>query len=381
LREIFTSVSLALIVGITLLMQLIGISPALGAFVAGVVLANSHYKHTLETDIEPFKGLLLGLFFISVGMGIDFILLKEKFLWLLLAVATLIVVKFIVIYALARLFRFTNLMAIGFGLTLAQGGEFAFVLFQYAGNFSIIPKENSDFLTLIVALSILFTPLIMVVFERVSAKFAPKAGDNTIYDKVDEQNSIIIAGFGRFGQIIGRFLIANGIKVTILEKNPDQIELLRKFNIQGYFGDATRLDLLESAKAAQAKILIVAVDDVQAGLDIVALARDHFPHLKIFARARNRRHAYELDRLGVDVFKREVFESALSLAQDLMLSLGRNEEEIAKKINEFRRHDEETLRNSFSFMDDESQLINFTKMRRTELEAILQGDNAQIKAK
>ena len=350
LREVFTALSLALVVGITLLMQMVGVSPALGTFIAGVVLANSEYRHTLQADIEPFKGLLLGLFFISVGMGMDFGLFTESPLRLLSAVFTLMTIKALILFALGRLFGLNALHNSGFAIALAQGGEFAFVLFQFAGGLNILPEAQAKFLTLVVATSIAVTPLLMLFYNRLIVPRFMSVLPEHRYDRVEEENPIIVAGFGRFGQVIGRFLSAQGIKTTVLEKDPDQIELLRKFGFKGYFGDATRLDLLNSAGAAKAKLLIVAVDDPETSLEIVRLAKTEFPHLKVFARARNRRHAYELSKAGVYYYKREVFDSSLEMAQQIMVSLGKNESDIHFKAMKFKQHDEAALKASFDFL-------------------------------
>jgi len=374
LREVFTALSLAVVVGITLLMQMIGVSPALGTFVAGVVLANSEYRHTLETDIEPFKGLLLGLFFISVGMGMDFSLFVASPLSLLSAVLGLMAIKASILFALGRLFGLNVLHNSGFAFALAQGGEFAFVLFQFAGGLAILPEEQTKFLTLVVAMSIAATPLLMLVYNSLIVPRFMSALPEHRYDNIAEENPVIIAGFGRFGQVIGRFLTAQSIKVTVLEKDPDQIELLRKFSFKGYFGDASRLDLLRSAGAAKAKLLIVAVDDPDTGLEIVRLAKAEFPQLKIFARARNRRHAYELDKAGVAYYKRELFDSSLEMAQQIMVALGNNEADMHFKAMQFKQHDEKALTESFAFFDNEPELVNFSRTQRTELERILKSD-------
>ncbi|MDD5461631.1 MAG: monovalent cation:proton antiporter-2 (CPA2) family protein [Methylococcales bacterium] len=374
LREVFTALSLAVVVGITLLMQLVGVSPAIGTFVAGVVLANSEYRHTLETDIEPFKGLLLGLFFISVGMGMDFHLFAESPLRLVLAVTALIILKALILFMLGRFFGLNALHNSGFALALAQGGEFAFVLFQFAGTLNILPQAQEKFLTLAVATSIAVTPLLIALYNRLIVPKFLSILPQRSFDRIDEENPVILAGFGRFGQVIGRFLTAQGVKTTVLEKDPDQIELLRKFGFKGYFGDASRLDLLHNAGAAKAKLLIVAVDDPDTCLKIVKLAKEEFPHLKIFARAHNRRHAYELSKAGVDYYKREVFDSSLDMAQHIMLSLGKNESDIHFKAIKFKEHDEATLKASFDFFNDEPELVNFMRTQRTELERILQND-------
>lgn len=374
LREVFTAFSLALVVGITLLMQLVGVSPALGAFIAGVVLATSEYKRTLETDIEPFKGLLLGLFFISVGMNMNFGLFGQYPMELLAAVVTLMAVKAVILYGLGLFCKLDFQHNSGFALALLQGGEFAFVLFQFAGGLGILNAEQAAFLVMTVTLSIAATPLFMMLYSRYLVPRFMSLLPERPFDHVDARNGVILAGYGRFGQIIGRFLSAQGVSLTILEKDPDQVELLRKFGFKGYFGDANRLDLMHSAGADKAKVLIVAVDDPDTCLDIVRMAKEHFPQLVIYARARNRRHAYELDKLGVDYFKRETFDSALDMAQEIMVGLGGSRESVRIKARLFRRHDEETLRKSFALYGNEPELISFSRQATGELERILQSD-------
>ncbi|TAL57632.1 MAG: potassium transporter, partial [Legionella sp.] len=254
LNEVFTAFSLGLIVGITLLMQSLGVSPALGAFIAGVVLASSEYKHTLESDIQPFKGLLLGLFFISVGMGMNFSLFTNHASQLIAAVLALVAIKAIVLFILGRIFNLTKIQTIGFALALSQGGEFAFVLFQYASAAKVIPHQTAEFFILVVALSMIATPFLMLLYHRfVVPKFMSVIPERH-YDKITSKHDIILAGYGRFGQIIGRLLNGENIKMTVLEKNPEQIELLRKFGYKGYFGDASRIDLLKSAGIENAKL-------------------------------------------------------------------------------------------------------------------------------
>lgn len=374
LREVFTATSLALVVGITLLMQTVGVSPALGAFIAGVVLANSEYKRTLETDIEPFKGLLLGLFFISVGMGMDFSLLAEQPFTLFGVLSALLCVKILLLFIISRFSGLTAAHGIGLSLFLSQGGEFAFVLFAYADSLNILSRKQVDILTLAVALSMMVTPLLALVYSRYIVPRFMSVLPEREFDAITEESPIILAGYGRFGQIIGRFLRAQGMTLTILENNPEQIDLLRKFGFKGYFGDASRLDLLKSAGAGKARLLIVAVDDADACLEIVRLAKAHFPNLAVFARARNRRHAYELHKAGVDYFRRETFDSSLSMAQEVMKFLGHNTEEIRKNAAVFLRHDEETLMRSFDFFEHEPELISFARQASGELERILQND-------
>lgn len=375
LPEMFTALSLAMVVGITLLMQLVGVSPALGAFVAGVVLANSEYRRTMEAAIEPFKGLLLGLFFISVGMSIDFGLLSREWVQIVGAVTGLMLIKAGILWGLGRMFGLSPAHNAGFALALSQGGEFAFVLFQFAGGLSVLSPEHIRFLTLVVALSIAITPLLMLFYGRVLLpRYMNTPQPEQAYDEIEDRKPIILAGFGRFGQVIGRFLTAQGVELTVLEKNPDQIDLIRKFGFKGYYGDATRLDVMRSAGAENAKMLVVAVNNIPVSLDIVRMARQEFPDLVIYARARNRRHAYELHNLGVHYFKRETFDSSLAMAQQIMVWLGRAEGEVHFRAEQFRKHDETTLQESFQFFEDESALVSHSKARRAELEQILQSD-------
>ncbi|MGC1181876.1 monovalent cation:proton antiporter-2 (CPA2) family protein [Legionella sp.] len=372
LREVFTAFSLALVIGITLLMESIGVSPALGAFISGVVLANSQYKHTVEADIQPFKGLLLGLFFISVGMGMDFSLFSTQTTLILVAVIALIMTKAMILIILGRFFDLSNFQTMSFAFALSQGGEFAFVLFKYALITEVITKTCMEFFTLVVALSMLATPFLMLLYNRfILPQFMSRIFEKKEYDSINVKNDIILAGYGRFGQIIGRLLTGENIKVTVLENNAEQIELLRKFGYIGYFGDASRLDLLKSAGAEHAKLLLVTVGNPDVNLKIVKLAKQEFPHLKIYARARNRRHAYELHKLGVDYFIREVFDSSITMTKTIMRFLNYTNEDIEKKAHAFRKHDEATLRQSFEFFEKESDLINFARQTKGELERIL----------
>ena len=374
LREVFTATSLMLIVGITLLMEVVGISPALGAFIAGVVLANSEYKHTLQADIEPFKGLLLGLFFISVGMGMNFTLMGSAPLALLGAVTCLVAVKAAILWGLGRFFGLTPMHNMGFALALSQGGEFAFVLFQFAGGLQVLTPAQSAFLTMVVALSIAFTPILMLFYNRIIVPRFVSMLPERAYDVINENNAVILAGYGRFGQVIGRFLMAQGVPVTILEKDPDQIALLRKFGFKGFFGDASRLDLLQSAQADKAKMLVVAVDDADVSLAIIRMARREFPDLKVYVRARNRRHAYEVHKAGAHYFRREIFDSSVTMAQAVMVALGHDAGNMHYRAAQFMRHDEATLRKSFEFFENEPELINFSRFSAEELENILKSD-------
>lgn len=381
IQEVFTAIALALVVGITLLMQILGVSPALGAFIAGLVLANSEYKHMLETDLKPFKGLLLGIFFISVGMGMQLGLFATMPLILITCVVLLVLVKAAVLLALGRIFDLNSLQNIGFAIALAQGGEFAFVLFQYAYGLNLVSNNALVYLNLIVALSMALTPVLMALYARFIVPRFMSLVPRRDYDAIDDdQNAVIIAGYGRFGQVVGRFLRAQGVKTIILEKDPDQIDLLRKFGTRGYYGDASRLDLLRNAGAQHAKLLIIAVDDAEKCLEIAELAHSEFPGLKILARARNRRHAYELHKAGVDYFKRETFDSSLALAQEAMRLLGHKAEDVKRRARLFMAHDEDTLRRSFDFFEQEKDLISFSRQAAGEMENILRSDLEDNKA-
>ncbi len=376
LRELFTALSLALIIGITLLTQEIGISPALGAFIAGVVLASSEYRKNLETDIRPFKGLLLGLFFISVGMKMDFTILASEPFKIFAVLLGLVAIKALIMWVIGRIFKISNSDSLGYAMTLCQGGEFAFVLFSFSEKLNLIDGELIKFLTLVVALSIAITPLLISLFNKIAEKyFASVIAREEKFDEIEERHPIILVGFGRFGQVVGRFLMAQGFKVTVLEKDPDQIELLRKFGFKAYFGDAAHIDFLKSAHADRASALIIAVHGIEDSLQIAEMAKKEFPSLAIFARAYNRQHAYDLHKIGVTQFKREAFESSLSMGVEVATSLGKDRNEMNQKAEKFRVHDEETLRESFQFFEDEPALINFSKTRREELERILRSDS------
>ena len=374
LREVFTATSLAIVIGVTVLMESIGVSPALGAFIAGVVLANSEYRRTIETDIEPFKGLLLGLFFMSVGMAMDFSVLWRHPAGLIGGVILVMAVKGLILFALGDRFGVKGIQGLGLAIGLAQGGEFAFVLLQLIGGLKLIDAETQKFLILLVAVSIAATPILVSLYSRYAQNRFMSTLPQRDYDAIDEHNTVIIAGFGRFGQIAGRFIMAQGVKVTVLEKNPDQVEALRRFGFKAYFGDATRVDLLRSAGADEARMLIVAIDDADAAVEIVKLCKQHFKKLRVIARARNRRHAYDLYKAGVDSYHRELLDASLAVGREAMEALGRSPKEMRKKAETFLAHDIATLRKSFDFFENEPEMVNFAKLRREELEGILRED-------
>jgi voltage-gated potassium channel Kch len=329
----------------------------------------------VETDIAPFKGLLLGLFFISVGMGMNFHLLVSQPGNLAMAVLALVLIKLLVLLILGRFFNLKNIQNMIFAIALAQGGEFAFVLFKLTADLKLTTSEETAFFNLVIALSMAITPFLMILNDSfITPRFLTKNADQN-FDLIEEHdNPVSIAGYGRFGQIIGRFLTAQRVAVTILETDPDQIDLLKRFNRKVYYGDASNLDLLKSAGAAKAKLLVVAVDEPEKVLEIVNLVKKEFPNLKIFARARNRRHAYELYKAGVDYFRRETFDASLVMAEEVMKSLGKRAFNVRFKAQQFMLHDERSLEDSFEFFETEDDLISFSRKTVQELETILQSD-------
>ena len=377
LREIFTAAALLLVISTAMLMDLVGLSPALGAFLSGIVLANNEYRHELEADIEPFKGLLLGLFFISVGASINFGLLISSPGQIVALLFGLIAAKFMVLFVLGRFFGLKGGQNTLFAFALAQGGEFAFVLVAFSLQNGVIDPGVSSILLLVVALSMAVTPLLLLLNDKLILPLAFRS-ENVREDDAIEQNGhpVIIAGFGRFGVVMGRFLIANGIKATILDDNPDNIEVLKKFGFKVYYGDASRADLLESAGAAEAKVLVVAVDDKQQSLKIVDLAQRNYPHLKILARATDMYHIYELLDRKVDGFKRDTFESSLHLGTEVLTHLGYNKYRAHRLAGTFRQHNRKVIHELYRHHgEDEKKYLSEAKKYASELEELLQTEN------
>lgn len=372
LREIFTAAALLLVVGIAVLMEKVGLSPALGTFLAGVVLAESEYRHELESDIEPFKGLLLGLFFISVGATIDFGLIMANPQGIAALVAGLFAVKMVVLYVLGRVFGLSRPARWLLTFAVSQGGEFAFVLLSVALGARVLLPEVAGTLVAVVALSMLLTPLLLVGLDRWQARHVARRGSDPLaHDLHEEQHApVIIAGFGRYGQIVGRLLLANGLQATVLEHDAEQVEGLRKFGWRVFYGDATRLDLLRTAGAERAKVLVVAIDDVDQGLALVDLARAHFPGLNIVARARNAQHWYELNRRGVKHIERETFDSALMSGRSVLEHLGFLPHQARTLAMRYRRHNIAQLHQLAPHYGDEARLVALAKAGRQQLEAM-----------
>lgn len=342
-REIFTAMALALVVGVAVLMQSVGLSPALGAFVAGVVLADSEFRREIEADIEPFRGLLLGLFFISVGAGIDFaLILASPGLVIGLALG-LLAVKAVLMTALARMAGRSNPDALLIGFGLAQGGEFAFVLAAFSVQAGVIAPATSSLLVSVVALSMALTPLMFLIADVLGRRLAPAPAPRDMGPIEADAPDVVIAGFGRFGQVVGRLLIANGYETSVLDISADQVETLRSFGHKTNYGDASRIDLLRAAGVEKAKILVVAVDDQEKAIEIAEHAKRHFPHLKVLARAFDRGHAYELLRRNVDGVERETFEGGVRLGVAALEHLGLPAHHAHRAGRLFRRHDERLL--------------------------------------
>lgn len=375
LREIFTAFSLLLIMSMAYLMQSLDISMALGAFLAGVLLADSEYRHALETDIEPFKGLLLGLFFISVGMSVNLSIIIDKPLLILGCVFGAFAVKMAVHFVIGYLFKLPKSQLTFFSLVIAQVGEFAFVLLGAAATLNIFDAATNEILITIVALTLLATPVLVFMYDKLIAPIIEKR-DEIEPDIIEEQeNPVIIAGFGRFGQIIGRLLYANKITATVLDHEPDQIELLRKFGFKIYYGDATRLDLLEAAGIQKAKILVVAIDGAEESLKLVKLAKENFPHLKIYARARNVQHVYDLIDQDIEGIERETFEASLKMGIDVMRGLGWSAYESVKRGQMFRRHNLEVIKDMHSKRKNEKEFLAKARQAREDLERMFEEEN------
>jgi glutathione-regulated potassium-efflux system ancillary protein KefC len=375
--EIFTAAALLLVVAIAALMALVGLSMALGAFLAGVLLAESEYKRELETDIEPFKGLLLGLFFIAVGMSIDFGVLARSPGAMALIVLGLLALKGLVIWGIARPMGIPLPERPVFALLLAQGGEFAFVVFQAAVGARVLPAETASLLVGAVAVSMLVTPMLLVAVDR---WLLPRLGQarRTLAELSEPQHApVIIAGFGRYGQIVGRLLNAQGIAATVLDHDADMIEAARAFGYKVFYGDATRLDLLRTAGAASARVLVVAVDDREQSLRIVDLVREHFPALEIVARARDVPHWNDLRDRGILHVQREVFESSLRSGRTVLEVLGLQPHEARRQAMRFRRHNLALFEKMHPYHRDRARMIAVVKEGRQQLEEQMARERAE----
>jgi len=375
--EIFTATALFVVIGAALLMQFAGLSMVLGAFIAGMLLADSEFRHELEADIAPFKGLLLGLFFIAVGMTVNLGLLLREPGTIMAIVAALMLAKASVLFPLARRFGLCDkTSALNLAVSLAQGGEFAFVLFGIVAQGQLLESTLIDQLILAVAVSMLLTPVAYLINERVTKKL--RASPEPVYDDMGEQhNPVIIAGFGRVGQIAGRLLSIIGTKFTALEIDSSQVDVVRAYGNIVHYGDASKIELLRSAGAAHARILVLAIDEIEASMRTAEAVTRHFPHLTIVARARNRRHEYHLMDLGITHIFRETLLSSLAMGEQLLLDLGISSDEASLIVATFKERDIRLIREQHAIQHDEEQLIQSARETARELELLLRNDARQ----
>ncbi len=377
-QELFTATALLVVVGTAALVSAVGLSMALGAFLAGVLLAESEYRHELEADIEPFKGLLLGLFFIAVGMSVSLGLIVERPFLVGGLVLALVVLKGAVLYGLGRFSLKQDEPALSLGVVISQGGEFAFVLFSLAVSFHVMDRALADLLVVVVGLSMATTPLLYVVHERwVRPRFAKKAEAREYDVAPEEDNPVIIYGFGRVGQMVGRLLRVKRVGFTAIDASPEHIDFMKRFGSKIFYGDASRLDLLRAARADKAKVFVLAIDDIEASVRTAQAVKEHFPHLTIFARARNRVHAYRLLDLGIQRVMRETFAGSLEMGQDVLMNLGLTYSESHRALERLRDHDEELLRETAKFHKDEAKLVEMAAKARKELESLFEQDEAE----
>jgi len=371
-REAMTASALLTVVGVALLMEAAGLSAALGAFLAGALLADSPYRHQIEADIAPFEGLLLGLFFTAVGMALNLHLLAEMPRVIIAAVAGLLTLKAIVLYALGRWRGLDNPAARRLALAVSQGGEFAFVLFATALGENVIGRDLAELLSVIVTLSMLATPVLLLADDLLAPVRPSK---DRPYDQMpEEKDHVVIAGFGRFGQIVARILRARGIPFTALDDSAEQIDFVARFGSQAYYGDASRLDILESAQMHSARAFVLAIDDTEGSLRTAQIVRRHFPNVPVYARARNRQHAHQLMDLGITMIRRETFLSALELTREVLRDLGYSESEVSRTVETFREFDERRLYDDYTHYTDTEKLQEQAKKQSEELEELFSQD-------
>jgi monovalent cation:proton antiporter-2 (CPA2) family protein len=375
-REVFTAAALLVVIGSALTMDTMGLSMSLGAFLAGVLLADSEFRHELEADVEPFKGLLLGLFFMAVGMSANLALFMLHPFTVLGVAFGLMVLKALVMYGLARASGTGNEEAQRIAVLIAQGGEFAFVLFVAAQSAGILVGETADFLVLAVTISMLLAPLSFIVHERLLQRWLERTTPPE-FDRIDGPgNPVIIAGYGRYGQIVSRVLRMAGVPFTAIEASFQQVDFVRRFGNKVYYGDASRLELLESARAADAKLFVLAIDDVEASVKTAAVVRKYFPNLPILARARNRVHYYRLRDLDIDreAIKREFFLSSLETARQALELNGMDAVQAARAVALFKEHDEKLMDAQYAVRQDETQLIQTTAQAAAQLQEVFEAD-------
>jgi monovalent cation:proton antiporter-2 (CPA2) family protein len=374
--EAFTAAGLLIVLGTALLVSQVGLSLSLGAFLAGVLLADSEFRHQLEADIEPFKGLLLGLFFISVGMSANLTLVREKPLAIIGMTLAFMLLKLGILWMIGRMSGLSPAASRGLAFSLPSGGEFAFVLFGLAASLGIMNTENAELLVLVVTASMILSPVLLALHDALFK--ASQSDSGRPFDTpVELYPKVIIAGFGRFGQIVGRILVAKKIAFTALEINQTQVDFIRRFGSRIYYGDASRLELLRAAHAENAEILVLAIDDVESSVKTAELIRKHFPNLKIFARARNRQHAFRLMDLSVRYTIRETLVSSLEMTVQVLESLGLSKSKALETVHQFRAHDEATMAKQDASRDDEGKLLETARESAEQLFHLFETDMDQ----
>ncbi|MEP2776565.1 MAG: monovalent cation:proton antiporter-2 (CPA2) family protein [Luteolibacter sp.] len=373
-REAFTTAALVIVLGVAILMTMVGLSPALGAFVAGVVLANSEYRHELESDLEPFKGLLLGLFFIGVGIGIDFGHILQNLLLVIGLTLGLLLIKGLLLLSLARLNGLPKDASILFACSMAAGGEFAFVLLSIAFTGGILDESTGRTLTAVVAISMALTPVLIIIAQKYACRKSSEAASSREPDVEDEHSPVIICGFGRYGHAVGRLLRTQGIACTVLDRDEDQVDLLRNIGIPVFYGDATRPDLLAAAGAAHAKYLVIALKDSHVASKIISTVRHSFPHLKIYLRTHSRFEAYEFLDLGEERIYRETLESSLAMSVDIMTEHGFPKERAERMAQRYKENDERMIREMAKHRHDRKQYVGKAKESVRTLDELMRSD-------
>ena len=376
LRELFTASALLIVVGISFLMELVGLSPALGAFLAGVILANSPYRHALESDLEPFKGLLLGLFFMAVGSTINFSLINSNASKIISITIGIIALKTIILLVIGKFKKLDLSNNLSFAIGLSQVGEFSFVTYAFALQLGIFEQSISDILMAVTALSMTITPILMVILDKAIIPLINKSA-KTIekeMDSIDEHNKVILVGFGHFGSTLGRFLRANGVEATILDADPERVQFLRKMGFKVYFGDGTRAELLQSAGAEEASILISALDNTEYSVKLVELCKEEFPHLEVMIRAKNRYDAFELMEMGVKNIYRENLDTSIRMGEDVLKKLGFRAHTVHRLAKQFRDYDEDALKVLMNYKDNKDAYVTKIRQQIEMQESLLNGE-------
>jgi glutathione-regulated potassium-efflux system ancillary protein KefC len=380
--EGFTALGLLLAIGAAFGTSSLGLSPAFGAFLAGVLLADSEYRHELESNLEPFKGLLLGLFFISVGMGIAFSVLLAEPLKVMSLVVLIVSIKIIVLYVLATFFRMHVTDRLLLAILLSQAGEFAFVVFEFAHSARILTEPEHQLWSVVVALSMALTPFLLLLFDRFMVpRINARLPLPDVPSDMSGDRDVIVLGYGRFGQIVTRLLRSQGYSMTLIDDDPAQIELVKRFGVKVFYGDGGRLDILRAAGAAEAEMIVIAVAGGDRILAIAEMIRRHFPKVKIAARAVDRSHAHELMAMGVETFERETFRAAITLGEKALVALGHPPENARRMAHAFEEHDERLLNESYDLRDDRDAYIGFVRKSTEMLDKVMQADRDEAEAR